>query len=145
MAKQPEKEVIWHEDQLIYRKLFEIEMQITKCKFVKDWEGVYRLLKDEWINVWAIIRTRSSEDDSDGEKHDVKWWKGKWNKVAGYLYDFRNDMDTPSTDRVAMRNFVKAADLLDDLNLLLNEYETAEGLRISTKDKSDPDKAMSGG
>lgn len=139
--KEPEKEIRWHEDQLIYRKLFLVEMKITECKYNLDWERLYILLKDEFVNVLENIRPFFEKDDMT-----EKDWEDRLNEIKKLLYDPRHGRSTIQSERLEMKNYSNAEEKLHEFNKLLNKYETKAGLRITMvdKEKLDADKAVMG-
>lgn len=133
-----ERQADWQRADLVYQKLYYLELSISQSIREKDMEGWYLILEEEYRFVWH----NGVEDYAINTEYNFQWWETQWEIIRRYLYNPRMEKDSLQADRLVMRNMAKVRDCLHTLNMLLNKFEVAAGLRIPMKIKPDPGKAM---
>ena len=128
-----EKQVDWQRADLVYQKLYYLELSISQAIREKDMESWYLLLEEEYRFVWY----NGVEDHAAKGGYDLHWWESQWATIRRYLYNPRMDRDTLQTDRLVMRNMSKVRDNLHTLNMMLNKFEVETGLRITMTEKKE--------
>ena len=131
------EKVSWYRPDLAYEHLHQIKMSVSYYAGQNDLVGWLNALMTEYRFIWEFIVELAKKDDISQEHFEKEF-----NKSRAYIYDPRNDLDNPSSNRIQMSNYNLAYTILHNLNLLMNKYEAKAELLITTKMPADPGKAI---
>ena len=129
--KKTEKEVSWFRPDLSYEHLNQIKISVSSYAGGNDLIGWYNALESEYRFVWHFIK-----EFAENNEHDQKYFEGQWTKARSLLYNPRNELETVTSDRLKVKNYSAARDILHNINLLLNEYEAEANLVIQQETKA---------
>ena len=136
--KEKNKEVIsWFRPDLAYEHLHQIKVTVSYYAGSNDLQGWYNALETEYRYVWEHIRNKAKEKNLD-----IEWFEERFKKIRGLIYDPRNLMETPRADKIKQRNYIRAREILHELNMIINGLEVKSKLLITTSLAKDPSMAM---